>query len=107
MRTAGADDYHGSETTVRTEVAQLGAKWLPAGTVLYPAPTTSGHVVPVQIARLASPDIIRPRLVDPVATQAGDRNRVSPSGCSSSPGPKRLIPDDGATGDQADSLGPS
>ena len=32
---------------------------------------------------------------------------MSPSGCSSSPGPKRLIPDDGATGDQADSLGPT
>ena len=30
---------------------------------------------------------------------------MSPSCCSSSPGPKRLIPGDGATGDQADSLG--
>ena len=30
---------------------------------------------------------------------------MSPSGCSSSPGPKRPIPDDGATGEQADSLG--
>jgi hypothetical protein len=32
---------------------------LPAGTVFYPRPATSGHVLPVQIARLASPDIIR------------------------------------------------
>jgi hypothetical protein len=32
---------------------------------------------------------------------------MSPSRARLRQGPKRLIPDDGATGDQADSLGPS
>ncbi len=60
---------------------------------------------PVQIPRPASSDIVRLHPVDPADTQASDRNPHATVGLFVFARAEAADPDDGATGDQADSLG--